>query len=408
MQESLAHKTARPWDRPLAALLAMDWERWLYVLIAVLALATRLWGLGDRAMSHDESLHVVYSWKLYNGEGYQHDPMMHGPFLFHITALLYFLFGDNDFTGRLAPALFGVALVLLPWGFRRWLGKVGALTASLLLLVSPAISYYSRYIRHDLFAATAAVVIILCVFKYLQEGRNRWLWTLAGATGFIYCTKEVSFMYVATVGLFVVGLAALEWLKDRHWPLRPSRPLDLAVVLGTISLPLLSPSLSHLLRFNPMDLTPPGVTRSLIIFVGFLLVAAGIGMWWDRRRWPIAAGIAYLLMTVLFTTFFTNGKGFATGFWGSLGYWLEQHGVQRGDQPWYYYAYLLPVYEFLPLLFGFGGLVFAAVRGRLGLEHGGKATDAQPMALGLSGRGLFTLFLIWWVVASIGLYSWAG
>ena len=30
-------------------------------------------------MSHDESLHTVYSWQLFDGRGYQHQPMMHGP-----------------------------------------------------------------------------------------------------------------------------------------------------------------------------------------------------------------------------------------------------------------------------------------------------------------------------------------
>jgi hypothetical protein len=36
---------------------------------------------------------------------------------------------------------------------------------------------------------------------------------------------------------------------------------------------------------------------------------------------------------------------------GSLGYWLEQQGVERGNQPWYYYALVqVPVYEYLVAL----------------------------------------------------------
>ena len=31
--------------------------------------------------------------------------MMHGPLQFHLIALSYFLFGDNDFTARLPHAL---------------------------------------------------------------------------------------------------------------------------------------------------------------------------------------------------------------------------------------------------------------------------------------------------------------
>jgi DNA-binding beta-propeller fold protein YncE len=40
-----------------------------------------------------------------------------------------------------------------------------------------------------------------------------------------------------------------------------------------------------------------------------------------------------------------------------LGYWLEQQGVNRGSQPWYFYTLIqIPVYEFLPAL----GVILAA------------------------------------------------
>ena len=58
---------------------------------------------------------------------------------------------------------------------------------------------------------------------------------------------------------------------------------------------------------------------------------------------------------------FTNGEGFFTGYWGSLGYWLAQHAVERADQPSYYYLLGLSTYEFLvviPALLGSAYLVF--------------------------------------------------
>lgn len=135
-------------DTPITALFTLNWELVLYTIFFALAIFTRLYELGDRVMSHDESLHTLYSWNLYAGKGYQHDPLMHGPTLFHFTALMYFLFGDNDFTARLSAAIFGVILVILPYWFRPWLGRLGALSASFMLLISPGILYYTRYIRH--------------------------------------------------------------------------------------------------------------------------------------------------------------------------------------------------------------------------------------------------------------------
>jgi predicted membrane-bound mannosyltransferase len=74
------------WDAWLTRAYAINWEVALYAAILVLALLTRFWDLGARVMSHDESLHTYFCWKLY-AEGYfQHTPLLHWPLLFHMTA----------------------------------------------------------------------------------------------------------------------------------------------------------------------------------------------------------------------------------------------------------------------------------------------------------------------------------
>src|SRR3712207_4585820 len=75
--------------------LNIQWEPLVFLGLMALGFALRIYELGYRAYHHDESLHAVYSWYLYVGRGYTHDPMMHGPFQFHFNALMYFLFGDN-------------------------------------------------------------------------------------------------------------------------------------------------------------------------------------------------------------------------------------------------------------------------------------------------------------------------
>ena len=72
-----------------------------YPALVIAALVARLWDLGSRAMHHDESLHALYSYNLAVGDGYRHDPMMHGPFQMEATAGLFLLLGDSDFTARL-------------------------------------------------------------------------------------------------------------------------------------------------------------------------------------------------------------------------------------------------------------------------------------------------------------------
>ena len=61
----------------------------IFASIFFIAIILRLYDLSSRAMHHDESLHVFYSWKLFKGLGYEHNPMMHGPLQMELTSLFY-------------------------------------------------------------------------------------------------------------------------------------------------------------------------------------------------------------------------------------------------------------------------------------------------------------------------------
>ena len=378
-------------DRPLFDFFDLSWETALYLLFIVAAILTRFWDLGVRTMSHDESLHAHYSWKLYAGQGYQHNPMMHGPFLFHANALVYFLFGVNDFTARIVPALFGVALVGLPYLLRRWMGRTGALLTSALVLISPSFLYYSRYIRNDIYIAVWTVLFLFFSFKYLEERRDIHLYLAAAFLSLAFCTKEVAFIHGFVFGSFFALLALARWLDDRRIP-RGLPAFDLAMVMATLALPLLTSFPIKLLGFDPLDYSPAGIARSGSVFLAVVAAAIAIGLWWDRRRWPICAVVFYAIFVVLHTTFFTNGGGIATGFVGALGYWLAQHGVRRGGQPWYYYFVLILLYEFVPFIFSLMGMGYYLRKKR--------ASSAPSVP--------FTPFLIYWLFMSILIYSWAG
>ena len=139
--------TSTSWlDRPLSSMVALSWETLAWVGIFLAGVVTRFYNLGARAMSHDESLHALSSYYLYANGNYDHNPMMHGPFLFHANALIYFLFGDSDFTARMAPAIFGMGTLAMIYALRPYLGRTGALVAGVLVLVSPSLLFHSRYI----------------------------------------------------------------------------------------------------------------------------------------------------------------------------------------------------------------------------------------------------------------------
>ena len=174
--------------RPLV--LRVNLEIILYTVIAVMAGLTRFWDLSSRAEHHDESLHAYFSWLFYVGDGYVHDPLMHGPTLFHTNAFAYLLFGDNDYTSRLWPALLGVILVLMPFMLRgpQLLGRWGALTCSVLLLFSPSLLYQSRYIRHDPLVLVMTMAIVIAALRYLERPERKWVVTVAVMAGLLFAT----------------------------------------------------------------------------------------------------------------------------------------------------------------------------------------------------------------------------
>jgi predicted membrane-bound mannosyltransferase/DNA-binding beta-propeller fold protein YncE len=204
-------------DRPLSGLITINWETVLFIVILIAAVFTRFHQLEPRVMSHDETSHVYFSWLLFQGRGYQHDPVTHGPFQFHILALSYFLFGDNDFTARIPAVLFSIATVGFMWFYRRYLGGAGALIAAVLLLISPYMLYYGRYVRNEAFVALYGVITLWAMLRYLETGIPRYLLYLTAATALHYTTKETSYIYSAQALLFV-AFFFLYRVTARSWP----------------------------------------------------------------------------------------------------------------------------------------------------------------------------------------------
>jgi uncharacterized protein (TIGR03663 family) len=428
---SRLHPSARASESPrwlegiLSLEITLDRELVAYLAIMALAFALHFWDLGSRALHHDESLHATYSHYLYKGGGYRHDPLMHGPVLFHLTALMYFLFGVSNATARFAAAFAGTALVFVPYLLRRWLGRWGALSAAILLTFSPAMLYYSRFIREDIFVALWAAGLFAAIWRYTREGRAVWLYAAMAFLALGFANKELTFMLAAIVLVYTnvvlalrlsgplaqrlaaggrpvraMQLAAILLLLPTAWavavlwnPLRRARPGlrlprlprsgDLLVVTGTLTLPQLSALVQIPLKHFGMDLgavigtvtwqpffdetftlTRAGVVGAVTI-VTLMLVSAGAGLLWNRRRWLIAALVFYSIFICLFTTFFTNPNGLASGIWGSLDYWLQQQNVQRGGQPVFYYLMMLPAYAYVPLLLAAIGVAYRAVRNGL-------------------------------------------
>ena len=207
-----------PWlERPIhPSLPAFTNELVIFAVIILIDIATRFYNLGARVMSHDESLHTYFSWLLYKGNGYQHTPMMHGPFQFHMIALSYFLFGASDFTARIPAAVFNIAILFALWHWRRYLGKTGTIIAGIMFVISPYMLYYGRYVREDAYLGLSGVLMLYAILRYLETSLPRYLYLLTGSLVLHFLVKETSFIYSAQALLFL-AIFFIAQVTRRKW-----------------------------------------------------------------------------------------------------------------------------------------------------------------------------------------------
>jgi len=351
----------------------------IYGGLLLSALAMRLYDLGGRAIHHDESLHGYFAYQLFNGSGYDHNPLMHGMFLFHSIATSFFLVGDSDFSMRLSMALFGTGLILVPLILKPRIGQFGALAAGVLLAFSPSLFYYSRFARNDIFMAVFALALVGVMWRYIDERRNRWLYIGAAIIALGFTTKETQYITVALLGAFLVTQVWRElrdWLFARRTLSEFSAPASFLVLLTTLSLPLMAAGVAIFqgiigVTLAAEDGTPGVATGSpngdgwnvaIAISAIFLATSLVIGWYWNRKVFLAAFGVFALVFVLIFANFGSNPAGVGSGAWQSLGYWLAQQDVARGNQPWYYYFMIGSVYEFLPFGVGAMALLFYGLK----------------------------------------------
>ncbi|MEN9562817.1 MAG: hypothetical protein RIR73_1061, partial [Chloroflexota bacterium] len=191
-------------DRPIhPSLPAITTEVMIFAFIILAAIFTRFYDLGSRVMSHDESLHTYFSWLLYRGQGYEHSPMMHGPLQFHLIALSYFLFGASDFTARIPAVIFNLMSIWMVWYWRRFLGRTGALIAGVLMVISPFMLYYGRYVREDPYPVFSGILMLYAILRYFEVGKPKHLVMVAAALAIHFLAKETSFIYTAQALIFL-------------------------------------------------------------------------------------------------------------------------------------------------------------------------------------------------------------
>ena len=282
-------------DRPGPA--GLSTEKWIFLILFAIGVISRFYDLGVRPYHHDESIHAVFSWKILKEglQSYSYDPVYHGPVLYFASALVMLIFGDNDFTGRLSAVLFGFGLMALAWPMRRYLGRWGAICFLALMVFSPTWTYFTRFVRHDIYLAALNMAAVFYAFRFGESRQAKHIYLSSVFIALAFCNKE---------DMYLTG------------------PIFLASLIGMM-----------------LWAVPKGEGK-------FSQVSGEIGTFLKASTVPILTGLVIfcIVWVVLYTTF-----GYHPEHWlavdEAITYWLNQHRIKRIGGSWIYYLPELILYE---------------------------------------------------------------
>jgi len=196
----------------------------LILAAAVVALILRLPLLQLRPMHGDEAVHAYKLGDLLEGHSYTYDPNeYHGPTLNYLTLIparlgcaknpRMFLSGVNELTLRIVPVFFGVLLIVLLLLIADALGTTAVFFAAILIAVSPAMVFYSRYYIQEMLLVCFTFGAIACGYRYTSSKNVIWILLTGLFLGLMHATKETC---IIAYGSMALALFLIRFLFRRQ------------------------------------------------------------------------------------------------------------------------------------------------------------------------------------------------
>lgn len=187
--------------------------RWfLFSALALLALAVRLPGLGERPMHTDEAINGYITGNLLAGESFHYDPRdRHGPSLYLFAEPLARLCGAKNFAGltetelRLTPVIVGSVTILFFGAAVDIFGFAACIIAALIFAFAPVPVYYSRYFIHETLFVAFTLGLIVSGWRALKNSVSA-----AACTG-LFAALLVNTKETFVIHFFALGLALAAW-----------------------------------------------------------------------------------------------------------------------------------------------------------------------------------------------------
>ena len=298
----------------------------LFALAVVVAWLFRCVDLPLKPLHSDESVNGWFTLRLlwpagtFEGvnTGYYHYRASdyHGPLLYYVNLVWFWLLGPSDVSLRLGTALTGVLTVALLPIYRRMLGGLAVVAAALLLAVQPMDVYFSRTVIHEIYLVFGTLLFVGASWRWLRRGGTGTACLAAVGLVLMFANKETAIISVACVcGGAAVAAVALPWTRARL--ARDDSP----------------PTLAALARHT-------------------------------LRRWPqlLAATVCFwVLMVLFFSSFFTFWEG-VKGIFTTYTYWTDYGVTGRNQKKAFPYWLTYWPYVWPALVAGAGELAVGLAR----------------------------------------------
>ncbi len=296
-------------------------EHILYFAIVLLGAALRFVHLGTLPLTELEAQVAMQANNLASGAS---AALGAQPAYVLLTSLLFSMLPSSEFLARLWPALFGCALVALPYFWRDLLGRNAALLLSLALALDPGLVAVSRLASGQMLAF-AALLIAVTIWRLHQPA-------LAG------CFVVLALLAAPGVYFGVLGIAllwALFFSNTAHIDRDGLRPALIAaasalVVGGTLFLRVpegLGAIGSVLATFLGGWTQSSGVPVLLLLFsaIGYSLPALIFGLLGAFRAWrehdALGQALGVLAFITLALALIYPGRQVADLLWALIPLW---------------------------------------------------------------------------------------
>jgi uncharacterized protein (TIGR03663 family) len=238
------------------------------VIIAALAaaLSFRLIDLGNRPMHHDEANQAVKFGALLEEGEYTYDKTdHHGPLLYYLTlpvakTLGFARYMDlNETILRAVPAFFGAVLLLLFLFFGSSIDLEARAVTALLIAVSPAMTYYSRFYIQEMIFVFFVLGFLVSAWRYILRPDGGW-YVLAGVfAGLMFATKETAVIIIAAAAL---GIAAV-LVRERILAPSKDMPIKRKVFARHVIIALIAAAAVAAVFFSSFGSNPEGLKDAI-------------------------------------------------------------------------------------------------------------------------------------------------